>query len=466
MASALAGLGSNLDINTLVTNLMNVEKVPLKALTDKNTKYQATLSAFGTTKGALSSVQAAAQALKDAMASIPATATVSAPTVVSATAAGGATPTNIGLTVQSLAQAQRLYSGAFASVDTVVGGGTLTIDRGSFTNSTFIVNTNIPAATITIPANATLTDILDAINNAQAGVTASIVNDGSGFRLVLGANDTGAAQGMRINVADDDGNPTDPVGLSKLAYDPAAAVNNGRNLTQARAAADAVFSIDGLPMSRPTNSVADAVASVTLTLTATGDTNVSITRDLTKMRSALDDLVKAYNSASGTMKSQTSYDPATRTGGPLNGESSVRGILSQLRRTVTSSYGVDGDAYRTLSSLGVSFKSDGTLSVESTKYNAAMSANAVAASKMIGAFASTLNDSLTTTLGGDGPLASRTNGLQTAMKRVTDDQTRMQARLDAIEARYRTQFSALDSMLSSMNSTTSFLKQQFNNSQN
>lgn len=458
--SPLAGLSTNIDVNSLVSSLMEVERAPLRALAAKNSKYQANLSAFGVTKSALSTLQTASRALRDAMTIIPATVTSSTPTVATATALAGTTPANFSLSVQTLAQAHRAYSGAFATADTVVGGGTITIDRGSYNGTTFTVNSGIPAVTITIPANATLSAIRDTINNADAGVTASVVNDGTGFRLVLGADATGAAYGMRIRTTDDDGGHTDASGLSQLAFDPEAAVGAGRNMTQARAAADAAFSVDGLSMTRASNDVGDAIGGVTFKLIGAGNTDVGVARDLTKMRSTLDELVKAYNSASGTLKSQSSYDPASRSGGPLNGESSIRSILTQLRRTVTSEYGVVGDPYRTLSSLGVTLQSDGTLAVNATQYEAAIGTDPVAASALIGEFATALNSSLDTALGSGGALAARTDGIQTAMQRLTDQQERIEARLESVEARYRAQFAALDNLLGRMNATTAFLTSQ------
>lgn len=460
MASPLAGLSSNLDVNTLVSSLMEVERAPLRALTAKNSKYQANLSAFGVTKGALSNLQTATRALSDAMTAIPATVASSAPAVATATAGAGTTPANFSLSVQSLAQAHRIYSGALAAANTVVGGGTITIDRGTYNGTTFAVNGSVPAVTVTVPANATLTDIRDAINNADAGVTASIVNDGTGFRLVIGADDTGAAQSMRIRTTDDDGGNTDSAGLSQLAFDPEAVAGAGRNMTQARAAADAAFSVDGLPMTRASNDVADAIGGVTFKLVGSGDTNIGVARDLTKMRNTLDELVKTYNSATGTMKSQSSYDAASRSGGPLNGESSNRSILTQLRRTVTTEYGVAGDPYRTLSSLGVAVRSDGTLAVDNTKYEAAMGKDPVAASSMLRQFAQALNTSLDTALGSGGTLDTRTAGIQTAMRRLTDQQERIESRLEQVETRYRAQFTALDNLLGRMNATTSFLTSQ------
>lgn len=460
MPSPLAGLGSSIDVNSLVAGLMEVERAPLRAITAKNAQYQANLSAFGTAKGALSGVQTASRALADAMSAIPATVTSSAPAVASATALAGTTPANFALSVQALAQAHRIYTSAFPTADSVVGSGAIAIDRGSFDGTTFTANAAIPAVTITIPANATLTGIRDAINNANAGVTASVVNDGSGFRLVLGANDTGAAQGMRIRTTDDDGNNTDAAGLSQLAFDPEALAGAGRNMTQARAGSDAAFTVDGLPMTRASNDVADAVGGVTFKLTGVGDTTVGVARDLTKMRAALDELVKAYNSASGTLKSQSSYDPASRSGGPLNGESSIRSVITQLRRQVTNNYGADGDVYRTLSSLGISVKSGGTLEVNSAKYEAAMGADPQAASAIIGEFARGLTSTLDSALGSSGAITARTDGIQTAMQRLKDQQTRVEARLSAVEARYRAQFTALDGLMSRMTATTSFLTSQ------
>ncbi len=461
----LAGLGSNIDANTLVASLMEVERAPIRALTAKTAKFQANLSAFGVTKGVLSTLQTASRALSDAMSSIPATVTNSMPGVAAATVQSGATPAVYGLSVQSLATAHRIYTSAFTAADSIVGSGAIAIDRGSFDGTTFTANVDIPAVTITIPANTTLTGMRDAINNAKAGVTASVVNDGSGFRLVIGANDTGAAQGMRIRTTDDDGNNTDAAGLSLLAFDPEIAAGSaGRNMTEARVGRDAVFEVDGLPMTRPSNDVSDAVGGITFKLASVGSTNVAVTRDTAAMRTTLDELVKSYNTASGTMKSQSSYDAAARSGGPLNGESSIRGVQAQLRRTVTSNYGVDGDTYRNLSSLGITVQSNGTLSVNSAKYDAAVAANPAAASSMMGSFARALTSSLDSALSSSGTLTARTDGIQSNIQRIADQQTRLEDRMSSIEARYRTQFAALDQLMTSMNATGSFLTSQLNNS--
>ena len=461
----LAGLGSSIDTNTLVASLMEVERAPIRALAAKKTQYQADLSAFGVTKGVLSTLQTATRALSDAMRAIPATVVSSAPAVATATAQSGSTPAVYGLTVQSLAQAHRIYTSAFAAGTSVVGSGAITIDRGSFNGTSFVENTEIPAVTITIPANATLSGIRDAINNAQAGVTASIVNDGSGYRLVIGANETGAAQGMRIRTTDDDGDNTDNAGLSRLAFDPEIPVGGaGRNMTEARAGGDAAFTVDGLPMTRPANSISDAVTGVTFSLTGTGSSTVAVARDTAAMRTAVTEMVKAYNSAGGTMKSQTSYDAGSQSGGPLNGESSIRSVQGQLRRLLTSNYGVDGDSYRNLSAMGITIQSNGTLAVNTTKYDAAIATEPVAASAMLGAFAQAMSSTLDTALGSNGALTARTDGIQSTMRRLSDQQARIEARLSSIEARYRAQFAALDQLMTSMNATSSFLTSQLNNS--
>lgn len=464
MASPLSGLSSNFDITALVSSLMQAERAPIRALTTKSAQFQAEISAFGITKGTLSSLQTASHALGDAMTSIPATVTSSATAVAGATAQAGTTPGVYGLTVQSLAQAHRIYSSTFSETSAIVGSGAIAIDRGSFDGTTFTANGSMPTVTITIPANATLTGIRDAVNSANTGITASIINDGTGYRLVLGANDAGAANGMRIRVTDDDANNTDAAGLSQLAYDPEAPASSGKNMIQARAGANASFTIDGLPMTRPSNSVSDAVTGITFSLAGTGTTNVAVARDTGAMRSALDTLVKAYNSALGTMKSQTSFNSASQSGGPLNGESSVRNIMAQLRQSVVREVGTEGDTFRTLSALGVTLKSDGTLSVNDAKYSAAIAADPVAASRTMGQFASSLTSTLGTALGSDAPISMRTDGLQSSIKRNADQQTRIEARLVAVEARYRTQFTALDNLMARMNSTSSFLTAQLNNS--
>jgi flagellar hook-associated protein 2 len=227
------GIGSGLDVNGIVSQLMAAERQPLVLLNKQEQAYNQKLSAFGQVRSALASFQTALKDLASGSKFQALGATSSNTQVLSASASGKATPASYQIEVQQLAQQHKLASSGYATSDDVVGSGTLTIQFGSYDSdsNTFTANADKAAQSITIdPANQTLAGIRDAINAANAGVTATIVNDGSaaGNRLVLTSADSGAANSLKISVADDDGNDLNDSGLSALAYDPTVAAAAAR----------------------------------------------------------------------------------------------------------------------------------------------------------------------------------------------------------------------------------------------
>ena len=274
---------SGIDVNSIVSQLMQVERRPLQAMQAKQNSLQSKISAFGSLKSSYSAIGDALAKLKAPDSFKAVSTTSSDPAVVSATAAAGTTPGSYSIEVTRLALAQKLASGAFSGVDSPIGTGTLNIQLGTFAVGIFTANGDKPALSVAISAGQnSLSGVRDAINRAGSGVRASIVNDGSGYRLALSSTDTGTANSMRITVADDDANHLDNAGLSKLAYDPAAAVGNGKNLEQKSAAVDASLTIDGVSVTKSSNTIADALPGITLTLskTTTGTpVSVSVTPD-------------------------------------------------------------------------------------------------------------------------------------------------------------------------------------------
>ncbi|MBZ0149361.1 MAG: flagellar filament capping protein FliD, partial [Pseudorhodoplanes sp.] len=209
MALSSPGIGSGLDINGLVSQLMALEQRPLSLLNTKEAKLQAQLSAYGSLKGALSSFQSAVAALATPARFTAVKASVADGTIFSASAAATASASSYSVEVQTLAQAQKLKSGTFAATSTSVGSGTLTIQFGTYSGGSFTLNPEKSAKTISIASGqASLAGVRDAINAADAGVSASIINDGSGYRLVVASKDAGLANALKISVADDDANDT------------------------------------------------------------------------------------------------------------------------------------------------------------------------------------------------------------------------------------------------------------------
>ncbi len=381
MTISSPGIGSNLDVNGIVTKLMSVERVPLDNLVAQETKQRSRLSAYGSLKSYVAALQTVSQGLASGTSLKIQTTTVSDPTVLAATAGTKAIPGDYAIEVNALARAAKLASTGFDSSSAIVGSGSLTVTLGTYDSggNTFTANAGTPV-TIAIPPTAdTLTGVRDAINAAGAGVTAAIINDGSasGNRLVITANNSGAANSMRIAVTDDDGNATDASGLSRFAFDPTATVGGGRNLTEVQAARNASLTIDGLTITKASNVITDAIEGVTLNLTKinTGTpATVTVARDSAKIQASLEAFVKAYNDASKAIRGFTGYDATTRTAGILSGDSAPRSILSQMRNTITAT-AAGGGAYSTLADIGISFQGDGSIKLDASKVQAAIGSN-------------------------------------------------------------------------------------------
>ena len=371
MASVTStGIGSGLDIESIITKLMTVEKQSLTALQTKEASYQSKLTAFGTLKSSLSTFQTALKGLASASTFQTSSATVANTSIATATATSAATAGTYSLTVSKLAQAQSLATAGQASTATIIGTGTITFDFGSTSGNTFTSNGS-SSKTVTIDStNNTLAGIRDAINNADVGVVASIVNDGgtSPYRLVLTSENSGGSNSMKISASG-----TELTSL--LAYDPAGT----KNLEQKVAAQDATFTVNGIEITKSSNTVNDAIAGVTLNLLATTDTNspttFTIARDTSSVTTAINSFVSAYNTVNTALKNSMAYNTSTKTAATLNGEGSVRSIQSQLRAVLNTAVSGGATTYTMLSQVGVTMGKDGSLSVDSSKLSSALKTN-------------------------------------------------------------------------------------------
>jgi flagellar hook-associated protein 2 len=379
------GIGSGLNVNSIVSQLMSVEQQPLTQLQTQATGYQADLTAWGTVQSGISSLQTAVQALDNPSQFQSLSATVGDTSQLSASinASGAqAVAGSYSLTVNNLAQSQKLISSGFSSTGSVVGSGTLTFEFGTYnsTANTFTPNTSSNAASVTIGSgNDTLQGIVNAVNAANVGVTATVVNDGSanGNHIVFTSNSTGTSNSLRIQVADDDGNNTDTSGLSQLAYDPTAAVGSGQNLSQTQAAADASITIDGIAITSASNTVNNAIQGVTLNLTKadpSSPTTLSVATDDSGISTALNNFVTAYNGLNTTMAQLTAYNSSTSTAGLLLGDPTADALEERLRSVMSQS--LPSGALSTLEQVGLGFNSDGSLSLNSTMLNSAVQSNA------------------------------------------------------------------------------------------
>ena len=461
-----SGVGSGIDVKGLISQLMAVEQRPLTLLAQKEASFQSQLTSLGTVQGSLSSLQSAAQALVSAGTASYST-SVSDSTNLSAVADSTAVNGSYSVAVTQLAQAQKLVSPApgQASLTAAIGTGaatTVTVTlgtisgtpvNGQYASAGFTPDPAKTPVTLTIDSsNNTLTGIRDAINAANAGITASFINDGSGtpYRLALTSNATGAVSSMKIAVSGDAA-----IG-SLLGYDPTAA---SQNLNEIQTAQDAKLKVDGVDIISATNSVAGAIQGVTLNLTkapTTSPVTVTVQRDTSKLSAALGALVSAYNGANKAIAS------ATAKGATLQGDWAVLGLERQVRSLLGSVQNAGG-AYTTLSQLGVSFQKDGSLLLDATKLGSALSTNVGDVSAFVAAMGNAVKSAADGMLGSTGPISNEVAGINNSIKDIDSQRIDIQRQLDATQARYQAQFSALDTLLASMNSTSSFLTQQLSN---
>lgn len=463
MALSVSGLGSNLDVEGIVTQLMTLEKRPLTLLAAKQSAIETKISSYGMLKSAFSTLQTAAEALGKPELFASRKASIADGNVATVAASTTATPGNYSIEVSSLARAQITASSAFAGGSAAaVGSGSLTIELGSYSGGAFTVNPDKTPVTVTIPNTATtLGDVRDAINAADAGVTASLLNDGTGTRLVLTSQDGGTANTVRITASDDDGNDTDAAGLSRLIYD--ASTGGSSNMSEKVSASNALLKVNGIDVVSSTNTLTDTIEGVTLTLKNTNigsPTTLTVSNDSSGAKAAVEKLVKSYNDAILTIKNQTAYNSVTEKGAALSGESTVLSLRSRLSSVVTGEIapGVS------LAGIGVSIQKDGSLKLDSDKLTTALE-NGSAKSLFVGStgvtgLASRIDSMLSAAIDEDGLISNRLSGMDDAKKAMKVQEDRLNVRMELIEARYRRQFTALDTLMSSMNQTSAYLTQQ------
>ncbi|MFM9969225.1 MAG: flagellar filament capping protein FliD [Burkholderiales bacterium] len=375
------GIGSNLDVNSIVSQLMSVERQPLGVLAKTQSSYQSQLSAYASLRGALTSFQSSVQAM-DSVATLQAVkASSSDTTILTVSTAQGAALGAHDIEVTTLAAQHKVNSAAFTDAASTVGTGLITFQFGGYDSgpNSFTLNGKKSAQNVIIgDAQNSLAGIRDAVNGANIGVSASIVNDGSGSRLVFAAKDSGAANSLKITVADADGMHTDNSGLSRLAFDPTATVGNGKNLTQSVAARDAALKVDGINVTSSSNSVTDAIEGVTLNLVKTnvgGNVSVQVSRDSSAVQSSVSGFVRAYNDFNKTVANMIAYDAGTKQRGALQGDTVAVGLQQGLRNVLNSSITALGGNVTRLTDLGVAFQKDGTLALDAVKLQSVIDKN-------------------------------------------------------------------------------------------
>ena len=406
MSIQSTGIGSGLDVNSLISGLIQVESRPLTTLNTREASFQAKLSAYGTLNSGLASFQSALSSLNSASTFQTLTATASDSTVLNASATSVATAGSYNINVTRIAQAQSISSVGQVSSSAAIGSGastTISFQFGTIAGTpsngtypptpatTFTQDATQATGTVTIDSsNNSLQGIRDAINAANVGVTASIVGDGSAapFHLVLSSSKTGANSSLKITATGD-------AALQNLLnYDP----EGTQNFTEVVSAQNAALTVNGITISSASNSVTGAIQGVTINATKIGTSSLSVAASTSSIQASINSFVSAYNDLNSGIRTLTAYDPSTRRGGLLLGDSTTQNIQNQIRNALSSAVSGLSGGFTNLSQVGITFQRDGSLAVDSSKLSSALSTNLKDVSGLFAAVGQA-SDSLVTVAG-------------------------------------------------------------------
>lgn len=397
------GIGSGLNVSGIISQLMTVESQPLTTMQQQVSSYQTSLSAFGSLNSALSALQSSVTSLSSSATFTTLGANSSNTAVSTVTAGASATAGTYNLNVSQMAQAQTISSAGQVSSTAAIGSGTAstitiqfgsvtgTATSGTFSNATFTSDPTQSIGTIKIDSsNNSLQGIASAINTANVGVTASIVGDGSAtpYHLVLTSAKTGSNSSMQISVSGDSALQ------NLLNYDP----SGTQNFTQITAAQNASLTVNGIAISSQSNAVSKSIQGLTFNLTGTGTSTVTVSNNTGAVTNAINSFVTSYNSLNSTMSQLTAYNSTTKVAGPLLGDPTIRTLQNQMRNIFNTSVSGSSGNITSLAQIGVTFKSDGSLTVNSTQLQSALSNNFSAVGSMLSSIGSS-SDPLVTYVG-------------------------------------------------------------------
>lgn len=423
------GLASGLDVESIVTQLMELERLPLERLQRQESQVEAQISAYGQYKSALSEFQTAMDKLSSISKFKIYNATSSDENLMSATATESAAPGRYDINVSALASHHKLASGAYANSTDAVGTGTIDISVGAESFS------------VTIDSeNNSLAGIRDAINqNADnTGVTATLLKDDAGSRLIFTSDESGTEQALSVSASGS-------AGLTGLV-----------NTTEVSVAADAELTIDGFNITSGSNTISTALQGVSLELKDLGSSTLSLTRNNEAIAESVQSFADAYNALQSTTNQLRS--------GQLAADSTLLTIQSSIQSVINTKADLGDSPYSYMTEVGLSTGKDGNMTVDLIALEKAMdtdfhSFTSVFADSEAG-FAVRLDTLMDGFLGIDGLIESREDGFDSRIRRIQDQEASYEYRLELTETRLRSQFTALEELMAGFNSTSSFLTQQ------
>ncbi|WP_342618997.1 flagellar filament capping protein FliD [Rhodoferax sp. GW822-FHT02A01] len=474
MAISSTGIGSGLDINSIVSQLVAVEQQPIKLLQAKVSTLQTKMSAFGQVKSELSALQDAASALMSSATWNGMSFSSGNASALTGTATSTAVPGSHSVTVNNLVTAQTLKSAAITSGSAMGASGTLTFYTGYYnTDSPSKFVSSGASDTVSVSATDTLADVVTNINakSSTLGVTASIVTTSGKQQLVIRGNSTGANAAFQVDASS---------GLEQLRYMPsnivdssgtaiASSATSAQDMTYGQLAADASVTIDGITVTSSTNTVSDALSGVTLNLLTptTTPTQITIATDKATMKAKIQAFQDAYNTLYADLKTQTAYDSTTKTGGPLLGDNTANSVQNMLR-TLVGAAGPSSSTLGRLSDLGLEIQKDGSLKTNASKLDAALQ-NPTNVKNFFSTITGTANgngiakrvyDFAFGALGVGGSVSGHSTAFQKSIDQNNATIDKFNDHITAYRKQLLAQYTALDTNMAKLNSLSTYVSQQ------
>ena len=477
MAISSPGLGSGLNVTSIVSQLVAVEQQPVALLQQKGNTLQTKLSVFGQVKSELASLQDAASALMDSSTWASKTFSSDTTAAVTGTATSSALSSAYSVSVGNLAANQSVRTN-FASAYTAPADDTLNIRLGSWNaaGTSFTAGT-AAAVSVSVKAGDSLSTIAASINakSSSAGISATVVTSGSTQQLLIRGTGTGASSAFQI-VSTSGASPlayaaTETLDAQGQSLSPQQYTDSGSGMLQTQAAADASITIDGITVTSPTNTVTDAIPGVTLNLLAktTSAANISVDSDKTAIKAKIQAFQNAYNTLAADLKTQTAYDATTKIGGPLLGDGTTTGLQTMMRSLIGAS-GPASSSIGRLSDLGLQIQADGSLSTNSTKLDAALqdvdnvkaffsSASGTGSASGDG-IAKRVHDFAFGALGVNGSVTAHSAAFQKSIDQNNTAIDKFNTHIADYQKQLLAQYNQLDTQMGTLSSLSSFVSSQ------
>ncbi len=426
------------DFNQIIDVTIEAESAPLEALQTKDSDLRKKDSALGSFGVEVADLQDPVGDLVLATAFTDLEAATTDKDVATVTLGDNAVSGTYDLVITQLAKAQVTAStnGYTNTTDTAADGGTISFTiNGSTTTD------------ITIGTATSLSALKTLINDQNSGVVASVVNDGTNHKLVISSRVTGAINGFTINNSLTNG--VNPVVAFAVGQSPT--VGNSQD------AQDSAFTVNGLAITGATNTVTDAVPGTTVTLVKAGSASINVTNDYDTLKEQVKTFITQYNALKEFFGNQTKIDSITGKPGPLSNDSILRQALSDVKNTILTSNGNNGQ-YSYLTEVGVEFEQAGTLKLDEEKFNTAIDTAVADVQKLFqgdgtveGVF-DDLKSALANIDSTAGLIKTTRDALDTTMKNIRDQIVAQQLRLELRRIELQKMFSAADLAMSRLTS--------------